>query len=138
MRWEPTTRRTSRKCEGLRLGATLHHHDCGLAHSVAVCPICDHARGHGLGGPLPQLPHATGARVIGREREQRLVQLRYRLLVVVLVDHEAHVLDAGVDQSRAVLFTTARLASATEIFSNSSDFINSSMYATAPVSPSKA
>jgi hypothetical protein len=37
------------------------------------------------------------AGIVGGEGEQRLVELRHRFLAVVLVDHPAHVLDAGVD-----------------------------------------
>ena len=46
---------------------------------------------------LPQLPDRAGPGVVGGEREQPLVQPVHRLVLEVLVDHEAHVLHAGVD-----------------------------------------
>ena len=46
---------------------------------------------------LPQLADPCRPRVVGREGEQALVELVHGLVLVVLVDHEAHVLHAGVD-----------------------------------------
>ena len=45
----------------------------------------------------PQLADPARPRVVGREREQPLVQLVHRFVLEVLVDHEPHVLHAGVD-----------------------------------------
>ena len=44
-----------------------------------------------------QRPHAVGAGVVGSEREQRLVDRRHRLVLVVGIDHPSHVLHACVD-----------------------------------------
>ena len=46
---------------------------------------------------LTQPANARRAGVIGRKREEALVQRRHRLVLVVPIDHESHVLHAGVD-----------------------------------------
>jgi hypothetical protein len=50
-----------------------------------------------LGRFLAQLGNASCAGIVGREREQGLVQIGHGLLAVVIVDHPAHVLDPAVD-----------------------------------------
>jgi Ca2+:H+ antiporter len=50
-----------------------------------------------LGSFLAHLGNAARAGIVGSEGKEGLVQLGHRLLLVVLVDHQPHVLDAGVD-----------------------------------------
>src|SRR5437879_12117785 len=40
------------------------HHHCGLAHSVTVCPICDHAPARGDGGSTPLSGQFAAIRIL--------------------------------------------------------------------------
>src|SRR4051812_14164000 len=100
---------------GVAPGALLRHELVGDEVLINVAHVADGLAADALGGNLldvaepdvpveaallglvPQLSHAGGTGVVRRKGEQAFVQLVHRLVLVVLVHHEARVLHPGVD-----------------------------------------